>query len=226
MRPACARLLGLVVLVLLAPSLGVALEWNEVGDAGELPGTAQETDGTPGDPLDAINGTFSTDTDQDMYSILINDPANFSASTNNAGTNLSADNDTLLFLFDLGGFGSLGNDDVTEDEILQSIIPSGSFSGPAGVYLLAVSIFDNQPQSADGLIWDLEAFIAGFAVAPTGPGMDLPISGWDLSPDPSQTGPYRIELTGAAFVPEPTTALLLATGLAGLALWGSRLQRA
>ena len=41
-----------------------------------------------------------------MYEIFINDPASFSASTSNGGTNLSIDNDTMLYLFDTDGVAS------------------------------------------------------------------------------------------------------------------------
>ena len=83
------------------------------GDAGDLPGTAQTSAGVQpfGTPLDSITGTIASASDQDMFEIFINDPANFSASTNNSGTNLTVDDDTMLFLFGASGLGVLGNDD-------------------------------------------------------------------------------------------------------------------
>lgn len=188
----------------------------EMGDAGDLPSTAQSSEGVQpfGTPLDAITGTIASASDQDMFEIFIDDPANFSASTNNAGTNLSADDDTMLFLFRANGLGGLANDD-TSGSNLTSTIPAGSLSGlPAGIYFIAVSIFFNTPTSALGEIFDVpEQGVVG----PNGPGGSLPITGWDLFPDPAQTGPYRIDLTGSTFVPEPSTALLLGVGCAALA---------
>src|SRR5688572_3689924 len=93
-----------------------AATMGESGDAGDLPGTAQTSAGVQpfGTPLDSITGTIASDSDQDMFAIFINDPASFSASTNNAGTELTDDDDTMLFLFDAGGVGVLGNDDADD----------------------------------------------------------------------------------------------------------------
>jgi hypothetical protein len=190
-----------------APAYG--LTWVELGDAGDLPATAQIPLGAG--PLTAIEGSIAHPTDHDMYLILISDPASFSASTNNAGTNLSEDNDTQLFLFDSAGFGVLANDDDPNGVGFESAIPPGFFGGPAGLYYLAISIFANDPVSADGLIFE------GFpdeVVGPVGPGGGSPIAGWMLDPSPEQTGPYRIELTGVSFpVPEPGSAILLFAAL-------------
>ena len=94
--------LGIVlVLVLLSnSSLFAAITWTEVGDAGDLPGTAQTTVGVGLTDLTDIFGTISSSSDQDMYLINIDNPAAFSASTNNPQTTLSVDHDTQLFLFD------------------------------------------------------------------------------------------------------------------------------
>ena len=194
----------------------------EIGDAGDLPGTAQTSAGVQsfGTPLDSISGTIAFDSDQDVFEIFINDPANFSASTNNSGTNLTDDDDTMLFLFDASGFGILGTDDIDKTN-LKSTIPAGSLTGLSGIYFIAVSTFFNTPISSGGAIFDLKDLrgAAGDAVGPNGPGGGSPITGWNLELDPPQTGPYRIDLTGATFVsaPEPSSAALTALGLVGLA---------
>ena len=210
-----------VALVVWAVEPAPAATLAEIGDAGDRTNTARSSAGVQpfGTPLDAITGTIASDSDQDMFEIFINDPANFSASTNNSGTNLSVDDDTLLFLFDANGFGILANDDAT-GSTLTSTIPAGSLMGrPQGRYFIAVSIFFNTPTSVGGEIFDLDELVGTFAaVGPNGPGGSLPITGWDVFPDPSQTGPYHIEVTGSTFVPEPSTALLLGGGLVALAI--------
>ena len=198
----------------------VAATIAEIGDAGELPGTAQSSAGVQpfGTPLDSITGTIASEFDQDMFRLFINDPANFSASTNNAGTNLSVDSDTMLFLFNPAGLGLLFNDDdVFNPPTFKSNIPAGSFTGPEGIYFVAVSLFFNSPQSAGGAIFGGLVRPDGTR-GPVGPGGSLPITSWALNPSPPQTGPYRIDLTGATFVPEPSALFLLGLGVAGLAV--------
>ena len=51
--------------------------WNETGDAGPLPATAQATLGSGA--LTTITGTLPSATDVDMYCITVTDPANFYA---------------------------------------------------------------------------------------------------------------------------------------------------
>jgi len=189
-------------------------------DAGDLPVTAQSSEGVApfGTPLDAIVGSIVSNIDQDMYKIYIDDPAGFSASTDNNGTDL----DTLLFLFDEDGFGLLAVDDGGANG--TSVIPAGSFTGPAGVYHVAVSIyFDdfNSPTSFDGVdlleifdSFDLDG--ADDPIGPNGLGASLPIASWDIDADYT-IGSYRIDLTGATVVPEPSTVLLLGAALVPLA---------
>ena len=212
-------IVGGIALLVWAGEPAVAATISEIGDAGDLPGTAQSSAGSQpfGTPLDSITGTIASAFDQDMFELFINDPANFSASTNNSGTNLSADNDTLLHLFDANGLGLLANDDDEFDPstTLKSNIPAGSFTGPTGIYFVAVSIFFNTPQSAGGEIFGGLIRPDG-TFGPFGPGGSLPVISWALDPIPPQTGPYRIDLTGATFVPEPSALFLLAFGVAGL----------
>ncbi|MCZ6680605.1 MAG: hypothetical protein O7E52_25525, partial [Candidatus Poribacteria bacterium] len=170
--------LGLLALFLSTrPQPVFASLFAEVGEAGNLPATAQTTVGVG--MLTAIEGTVISRSDHDMFQIFIAEPANFSASTNNPGTILSIDDDTQLFLFDINGLGVLANDDDPDDIINflpKAAIPLGEFSGSPGLYYIAISIFDNDPISGGGEIFPDEPFDA--VVGPTGPGGASPITGW------------------------------------------------
>lgn len=204
------------LVALYTTQVAVAATWTEPQDAGDLPGTAQVTLGSG--PLDAIEGSILDEEDQDMFLVMIEDPQAFSASTNNPGTNLEIDNDTQLFLFDADGFGALANDDDPDDFFtFLSAIPVGNFSGPAGTYLLAVSIFDNDPIAAGGEIFPDEP--ADDVVGSTGPGGANAISAWDVDPFPPDSGPYRIELTGVTFAPESRGGALWALAASLIVLW-------
>ena len=64
-----------------------AVNWTEVGDAGDLLSTAQEPMGNG--PLRNIYGTISTNADVDLYRIFISDPTSFSASVTSTSGNFS-----------------------------------------------------------------------------------------------------------------------------------------
>jgi hypothetical protein len=165
---------------------------TEIGDAGELPATAQDLAGAP---VDAIDGAIATATDQDLYRVCLEGGGTFSATTV-GGTDL----DTQLFLFDAAGLGVYGNDDSQATR--QSTLPSSHELTPAapGVYLLGITPYDRDPGSLAGAI-----FGSGGVLAPTGLGALLPLSGW--SGRAGLPGGYRIELTGTAgCVPPDATA--------------------
>jgi hypothetical protein len=159
----------------------VAMGATETGDAGDLPATAQDLSGAP---VDAIDGTIAAGDDQDLFRICIAGAGTFSASTV-GGTVL----DTQLYLFDAAGLGVYGNDDSQATR--QSTLPAFDELTPAapGVYLLAVTPYDRDPQSEAGAI-----FGGGGVLAPTGPGAAEPLSGWDGRE--GLPGDYSIALTG------------------------------
>lgn len=178
--------------------------WNEQGDAGELPGTAQVPIGSG--PLTGITGTRASDAD--MYLIRIVDAVGFGATTNNGG---SAP-DTQLFLFDAAGIGITHNDDDPGGGTLLSTITGAFVPGP-GDYLLTVSSYNYDPLNPGGLlIWNNTPF--SIERPPDGPGAPGPVASW--SGTAFTNGGYQIDLRGVEFVPEPSTLLLL--GLGGLAL--------
>lgn len=191
--------------------------WTEQGDAGDLPGSAQITNGSG--PLLSITGSTGGGDGVDMYAIFIDDPVNFIASTAGAGGGFggNATFDTQLWLFDANGFGLLGNDDFPGASFRSEIrFPAadgpnaGQFPGP-GNYFLAISGFNNDPLSQGGAIFNQQSFtqISG----PDGPGGGLPIIGWSGG---GATGNYTIALQGASFK-IPTPGALSLFGIAGLA---------
>lgn len=179
--------------------------WNETApDAGELPGTADNTIGVGA--LTTILGT-NLASDTDMFCIDIIDEANFSASTVSNGTTW----DTQLFLFDANGFGVTSNDDF--GGTLQSRLGSAVVAAN-GHYYLAISKFNRDPQSGTTNIFT-GAFNGSEQLPGTGVG---PVTGW-VGTTSNTTPQYRIDLTGVGYctpVPEPATFAALGVGLAAL----------
>ncbi len=216
-----AKVLALVLAMGLAPGAR-AIPWTEVGDAGDLPATAQIPTGSGA--LTSISGSIpsTSATDADMYRIHISTPSTFSATT--VGTigaiGLQLQN-SQLFLFNAAGLGVYGRDD--NPGTFRTTLPANSPLGPQvpGDYFLAISGFDRDPVSPGGLIFPSSPNATLFG--PTGPGGTQPISGWTgLDAALASRGNYRIDLSGAQFaslaapVPEPGTLLLLAAGLFGI----------
>ena len=152
------------------------------GDAGDLPGTAQDLSGAP---VDAIDGSIATGADQDLYRVCLEGGGTFSATTV-GGTKL----DTQLFLFDAAGLGVYGNDDSQATR--QSTLPALHELTPTapGVYLLAITPYNRDPDSAAGAI-----FGSGGVLAPDGPGVRAADR---LGGRVGVPGDYRIGLTGTA----------------------------
>ena len=182
--------------------------FTEPGDVGDMPGTAEPVVGSPSLSLDAIVGAINFPNDADMYLIHIVDPAGFSASTDNLVTQNGV-RDTMLFLFDQAGFAIIGADG-TDTKVNPSEIPVGSFAGPPGDYLLAVSDYDNDPVNVSGEIFPDLPIVGTFG--PTGPGAPLPVADWNADFRTPELGQYRIDLTGAVAIPEPSSTILLVGG--------------
>jgi hypothetical protein len=180
-----------IALGILVAVPAMAQVWNEVDDAGDLPGTVQTPTGT-GD-LTAIAGAIAA-SDADMYCLRIDVPANFSATTCGGATL-----DTQLWLFYEDGRGVTFNDDdpgnCGQQTTVQSSISSAFITAP-GQYLLAISVYNRDAQDAGGqLIWNSSPF--GTERQPDGPGAANPIASWVGTT--GSVGPYTIALTGATF---------------------------
>lgn len=160
-------------------------QWNEQGDAGELPGTAQSPVGAGA--LTSISGSCTTGTDVDMYCIHIDGDA-YVANT------CSVTWDTQLWLFRSDGVGLAHNDDNCGQGPLQSGL---AFIQPgAGDYLLAISRFDRDPANAGGSeIWADVPYED--ETPPDGPGAPGPVVSWVGSAGPA--GAYRIDLLGVSY---------------------------
>jgi hypothetical protein len=213
----------LLILISAAPSGATTIT---ASGAGPLPGSAEDL--TTVVNLSEIVGTLDFPLGVDMFAIDITDAADFSAITNPAGP--FGVPDTELFLFNSGGFGVYGNDDISFSNTL-SCLPSADVSNPCsstrpagvgpttdGVYYLAITRSANDPQSVGGNIFSeiLSTDVTG--PDPTMGGPD-PINGWDnnvfTSPNFDQVN-FDITLTGTGPIgtaPEPPTWALFAAGL-------------
>jgi hypothetical protein len=195
-----------------------AATYVEVGDSGETLGTVSIANTQPfGTALTAITGVLTAN-NADLFQIYISDPATFSANTffTNAGVN---NFNTELFLFTSTGLGVYANDDTNGS---QSELPAGDALSPttAGLYYIAVSGTGYAPTSADGLIFptpDGSSVPFDAILGATGVGGAKVLSGWTGNSG-SNIGAYKINLTGATFVPEPTVSVLLPSMIA---LWGA-----
>ncbi|MEJ5384716.1 MAG: DVUA0089 family protein [Fimbriimonadales bacterium] len=156
--------------------------YDEVGDAGDLPESAQAT---PSGALTGIRGTLSAG-DVDLYAIYITDPSSFSASTQ-----CTTFIDTALFLFDASGNPVSFNDDAPEGG-LQSRLDGSCIPG-AGLYYLAVSAYDRDAADCNGAeLWADTPFSSIRCADGAGSGR---IGGWTGSH--SASGTYIVNLTGA-----------------------------
>jgi hypothetical protein len=177
------------VLSLALPAVASAAAEN--GDAGDLPGTAQDL---WTEPVEVISGSIASDADEDVYRVCLEGGGTFSATTV-GGTEL----DSQLFLLDSHGLGVYGDDDSQSTR--QSTLPDHDPLTPTapGIYLLAVSPYNRDPQSAGGPIFGA----GGRLVGAVGAGAADPISGW--AGRHGVPGDYEIFLTGTAGCTPPDT---------------------
>ncbi len=170
----------------LSDPIGGGGQWNEAGDAGDVPSTTQAPLGTG--RLASISGNVSTSGDLDMYLIKIVNEAAFSATTIGTGPTLA---DTQLFLLDAAGHGVACNDDAgggTRSTIDSALVTAN------GCYFLAVSGYDRDVTNNGARIF---ANTSSGQIPPNaGAG---PANG--TTSGSTSTGTYTILLTGCEFVP-------------------------
>jgi len=190
--------------------------YTESGDAGQTLATAQGAGVINGDPLGMIFGTIGSATDADLFVFNITDPTIFSASTTLGTATL----DTALFLFNSSGRAIYTNDDASGASI-QSTLPAGTpftLALAPGVYYLGISLSGNESINSNGQLL-FQAFIAGDSTSVRGPAAGInPDTHGDFNGLTSfpEMGSYRIDLTGASAVPEPSTVGLCLAGAAAI----------
>jgi hypothetical protein len=214
-----SAVLGLLVAAVAASATNI---YVEVGDAGQLLGTAQIVNTLPGAELDAIQGNLEAG-GADLFQIFLTGGQTFSATT--TASSIAFNNfDSQLMLFDSSGIGVYANDDDPNSPP-QSTLLAGVTLTPAAssIYYLAIGGDGFMPTSLAGLIFPVSGGIldqsgdpANGQVGPTGAGGASPLNGW--SSTSSENGAYEIVLTGAEFVgaaatPEPATAGLIGMGI-------------
>lgn len=203
----CGWAVGVAILVVNQTAMA-GPSWVEPpcpnGDAGSTGSTAQSTTGSgtlggiSGNLCGAQNVAEAFTDFEDVYRIRICNPKLFSART-------AANFNAQLWLFTDDGRGLLGNDDHGEANFEARISAPSSdgtdqgIPGP-GVYLLAISGFNNDPFAPQGPIFaqDLDTEVSG----PDGFGGDGNLDGWS---SPGETGGYVIILEGAALLGDDCT---------------------
>ena len=168
-----------------------AQPWVEVGDAGDLPGTAQVVAGAGS--LSAIKGHIDS-ADADMYRIRICDYTHF-----NASTLADVNNDSQLFLFDSSGKG-LVMDDGNELDLAGTTLTQ-KYVAANGEYFIAYTLYNRDPIDSTGVFIWKDANSEGNYFpewAPNGSGAANPVQGWMGTPQGGLD--YTIVLTGACFI--------------------------
>lgn len=184
---------GLVGCALSALTTGAwAVPVAELGDAGDLPASAQVL--TNFATVTSVAGTIRTAADVDMFQFALAAPTTLSFMV--AATSTI---DSQLFLFNSAGAGLWANDDMG-----NSLDAQITAALTAGTYYLAISSWDTHPLNAGGL--SIFGNASGVLLPPINSGA---VTAWSGS---GAIGSYSINV-GVVPIPEPETWALLAAGL-------------
>jgi hypothetical protein len=201
--PAAARnlprpgLLIAVVLFALASATGVRAQvWNEVGDAGDLIGTAQSTVGLG--PLATINGSLGSANDVDLYCIKI--PNVPPAGALLVGLQCVMMQGPNVWLFDASGNGVFATSTCVAGN--KAILATSTSLAP-GTYYAAVGYNGMEPNSSGGAIWMPGSLPQR---TPDGPGGAFPLSSWVGTGSVQPINPYTITLQYVAYCDASTPA--------------------
>ena len=201
-RFALRVLLPVAITMLTIASAAHAQIWNEVGDAGDLPVTAQSTVGTG--LLASIKGALGSPTDVDMYCIQVPDPTGFIAALQCVviqGPN--------LWIFDATGKG-VGASTTCQggDKRVTSVLVN-----LPGTYYVAVAYDAVYPYSGANAMWTLAYMTQR---APDGPGAAGIVTSWSGTPNVQPLNPYQIRFFGGGtyYCTTPATSARAGT-------WGS-----
>ncbi len=206
---------SLAVLALATAAAVSQAQHIEAGDAGNLPGIAQNAGLNS-----VIRGSILAPGDEDMYIISISNATLFSAVVTAPGSGPL--DDSHIFLFDMAGMGIAHNDDIDgAASNFLSHLPVGNAlyaSLAPGTYLLAISGFDDMPKDSEpGEAETDYIFPIGTLDDIVGPNAGAgPVISWDGTRWGTHSGSYEITMTGIGAVPEPATLAVLGIGAAAL----------
>jgi hypothetical protein len=172
------------------PAAASAQTWNEIGDAGSLPATAQVTVGSGG--LASLNGNLASASDVDMYCFKI-----AGASTFLARLQCVAIQGPNLWLFDATGKGVAANSFCQGGDKRVT----NAFMTGAGTYYVAVSFDGVNPFSGANPIWIPNNVPER---APDGAGAAGAVTSWQGTGNVQPLNPYTILFTSATFCDSPT----------------------
>ncbi len=185
-------LLALLALCALV-GLAQAQIWNEVGDAGALPASAQSTSGSG--PLTTLNGNLASSSDVDMYCVRVTNPGAFLARLQ-----CVAIQGPHLWVFDANGkgVGAATTCQGGDKRVTSALVTT------AGKYFIAVSFDGVDPYSGANLIWN---HLYTTERAPDGPGAAGVVTTWSGTGTVQPLNPYTILLSGVAYCDTPVPAL-------------------